>query len=165
MGQHLSNINSCIVHRTNKNELVLNANSIVSGNGKENITLFLSMKQVADTLTTNQTLSCETSLINQIQNHLVVLTKAEEINNVDTEVNEILTKNGLMLIIDHYQKSLERVKIIYSIQQQLQKSLRKLSDHYDIAVPPVTDQNLFKMLSDLNKLMNMNDFLILLYTH
>ncbi|CAF1600731.1 unnamed protein product [Rotaria magnacalcarata] len=144
MGQYLSNINSCIVDRTNKNELVLNANSIVSGNGKENITLFLSMKQVADTLITNQTLSCEISLINQIQNHLVVLTKAKEINNVDTEVNEILTKNGLMLIIDHCQKSLERVKLIYNMQQQqqLQKSLRrKLSDHYDIAVPPVADQN------------------------
>jgi hypothetical protein len=53
MGQHLSNVNSHIVEWINKDESVLSSDSIISGNGKDNMNLFLSMKTFADS-TTNQ---------------------------------------------------------------------------------------------------------------
>ncbi|CAF1073914.1 unnamed protein product [Rotaria sordida] len=135
MGQYLSNVNSQIVDWTNKNETVLSPESIVSGNGKESINLFLSIKTLADTTinstqydTNNQILNSEKLLIKQIQNYLLLLTKSNEVIEINTKINKILIENGFMPVIDHYQKALQEMKAIFDKQQQLQKSLRKKLD-------------------------------------
>ncbi|CAF3541029.1 unnamed protein product [Rotaria sordida] len=135
MGQYLSNVNSQIVEWTNKNETVLSPESIVSGNGKESINLFLSIKTLADTTinstqydTNNQILNSEKLLIKQIQNYLLLLTKSNEVIEINTKINKILIENGCMPVIDHYQKALQEMKAIFDKQQQLQKSLRKKLD-------------------------------------
>ncbi|CAF1198153.1 unnamed protein product [Rotaria sp. Silwood1] len=134
MDQHLSNVNLQIVDRTNKDETVLSPESIVSGNGKESINLFLSMKTLANTTihptqydTNNQILNSEKLLIKQIQNYLLLLTKSDEVTKINTKVNNILIKNGFVPT-DHYQKAIQEMKAIFDKQQQLQKSLRKKVD-------------------------------------
>ncbi|CAF3055967.1 unnamed protein product [Rotaria sp. Silwood2] len=132
MGQHLSIVNQQIVDWTNEDEMALDSNSITFANGKENINLFLSMKTLSDPSTNqtqynsnNQMLSSERSLIKQIQNHLLLLTKTHEFTETNTKVNKILMENSFVLVADHYRKALQEIKTIFDKQQQLQKSLRK----------------------------------------
>ncbi|CAF3116800.1 unnamed protein product [Rotaria sp. Silwood2] len=135
MGQHLSSVNSQIVDWTTKDGAVLSPDSIASGNGKENINLFLSMETLADTTISktqydnnNSILNSEKLLIKQIQNYLLLLTKANEVTEINTKVNKTLMENGFVPVIDRYRKTLKEMKVMFDQQQQLQKSLRKKID-------------------------------------
>ncbi|CAF3558601.1 unnamed protein product [Rotaria socialis] len=124
MGQHLSNVNSKLVDWASQYGTKLAPDSIITGNGKENISPFVSMKTLADA-TTNQILSSEKLLIKQIQNYLLSLSKANELVEINAEINKILMESCFAPIIDRYQSELQGLKAIVDKQQELQKYFKK----------------------------------------
>jgi hypothetical protein len=76
----------------------------------------------------NQIFNSEKLLTKQIQNYLLILTKANELTEINTKVNKLLMENGFVPVADRYRKAFQEMKVIFDKQQQLQKSLRKKLD-------------------------------------
>jgi len=69
-----------------------------------------------------------TKTVEQIQNYLLTLTKANELTETNTKVNKLLMENGFVPVADRYRKAFQEMKVIFDKQQQLQKLLRKKLD-------------------------------------
>ncbi|CAF0824017.1 unnamed protein product [Didymodactylos carnosus] len=129
MGQHLSTINLKSVDLTKTDDTALSSDAIVSDSGIEDINFFLCEKTLAGKTTgliesdhAYPILNPE-ALIKQIQNHLSLLTKPARLNEINTQMNEILMENVLMPIASYYGGAMKEIKAILQKQQQLQISL------------------------------------------
>lgn len=136
MGQQLSNVNSSVIDWMNQNGAIPNSDSILSEDSKENINLFLSVKTFADATVNgaqrhngSQILSSEELLTKQIQNYLLILTKANDLIEITTKVDQLFLENGFTLVADRYRQAFQDMRVIFDKQCTLQKAMRqKFSD-------------------------------------
>lgn len=140
MSENLSALNAQINDWINKDGNGLSSDSIISKITKENIIdLFPSMKTYTD----------RNRLINQIQNDLLLLTRANEVTELNTSISKILLENVLQPFTEHYDNALREIKIIFDNQQQLRQSFRKKRDeNYNIDEPITNELNLEVSMND-----------------
>ncbi|CAF4182818.1 unnamed protein product [Rotaria sp. Silwood2] len=133
MGPQLSKINLKIIELTKAEDVTLNSDTIVSNNGKEDINLFLTIKNVTDTRTNSilldngghRVLNSENKLIKQIQNNLSLLINTTEQTTINTEIDNILMKDILAFVTNHYQSAMKDIQDILKTQQRLQGALKE----------------------------------------
>ncbi|CAF2482079.1 unnamed protein product [Rotaria sp. Silwood2] len=133
MGPQLSKINLKIIELTKAEDVTLNSDTIVSNNGKEDINLFLTIKNVTDTRTSSilldngghRVLNSENKLIKQIQNNLSLLINTTEQTTINTEIDNILMKDILAFVTNHYQSAMKDIQDILKTQQRLQGALKE----------------------------------------
>ncbi|CAF4709840.1 unnamed protein product [Rotaria sp. Silwood1] len=132
MGPQLSKINLKIIESTKADDVRLNSDTIVSSNGKEDINLFVTIKNVTDTRTNpilsdngHQVLNSENKLIKQIQNNLSLLINTTEQTTINSEIDRILMKDILEFVTNHYQRAMKDIQDIPKTQQKLQEALKE----------------------------------------
>lgn len=122
MGQVLSDVNSEIIRWIDNDRAVFTLDSLLSGNGKENIDLFLPTKALIDTTPKRISFS-ERVLIKQIQHYLLLLTETHELTDMNNKISKTLIENGLTAITHCYRNALLEMKTIVDKQRQLRNLL------------------------------------------
>jgi hypothetical protein len=97
MGQHLSNINSKIVDSVKTSDAKLNSNTIETCNGKDDINLFLSVKE---------------RLIKKIQNNLSLLTDTTKLTDLNAQIHKLFEKDIFLSVVTHHTSAIEELKDI-----------------------------------------------------
>lgn len=130
MGQQLSNVNSTIIDWMDQNGATHNFDSLLSSDNHENINLFLSGKTLADeTVNGNHILISEELLTKNIQNDLSILTKGNDLIEINTKVDKLLLENGFTLVANLYRQACQDMKTIFDKQCKLRTAAeKKLSD-------------------------------------
>ncbi|UJR16985.1 hypothetical protein I4U23_003883 [Adineta vaga] len=154
MGQQLFKVE---FQSINSNDTPLNSTEILYDDEHQSIPFFFPLENVETT--TDDT---EQVFIDKIRKHLFGLTHSNELEQINLEINRILTNEIFPSINDYYKKVIEQIKLNLENQHQFRTSLlNKFKEDEDKNQPFIEDF----IEDEIDQQSNTSSETILFYCH